>query len=414
MDEELKAQIDKVNKLVEELKSTKNTEDMNDPLVEKKFDAMADQLGKFGEDMQKNDAEKKSMQERIDSMEATLSRKGVEGSDAKDILQETKQAFSVYMRTGDLPEGMKLNGEGGIEIRSMSTDIDPQGGYWVMPELADFIATRNFETSPIRQVARVVNGSAKSLTIDLDDDEAAANWTAEGSASSDTDTPDLGELEIFAHKLDAEPQSTPELLADAYRDVEAWLRGKVADKFSRTENTAFVTGNGISKPRGFMTLDNWTTPGTYERNKIEQIASGATATLTADGLIDLQTALKEVYQANAAFLMKRATYGAVLKLKGADNYFFDQNLLRDGQSNLTLLGKRVLFADDVAAVGADNLAVAYGDFGQGYTIYDREGLQVIRDIYTNKGKVKFYTSKRVGGDVTNYDAFKIQKVAVSV
>lgn len=414
MSEELKKQIEQVNKLVENLKSTKNTEDMGDPLVEKKFDAMADQLGQIGEQMQKDSAEKKSMQERMDSMEATLSRKGVEGSDAKDKIQETKAAFNTFLRTGDLPEGMKLDKKGGIEIRAMSTDIDPQGGYWVMPELASFIATRAFETSPIRQLARVVNGSSKSLTIDLDDDEAAANWTAEGSASSDTDTPDLGELEIFAHKIDAEPSATHEMLADAYRDVEAFLRSKVADKFSRTENTAFVTGNGVGKPHGFMTLANWTTAGTYQRDAIEQIASGATATLTGDGLIDLQTSLKETYQFNAAFLMKRATYGAVLKLKGADSYFFDQNLLRDGQMNLQLLGKKVLFADDVAAVGADNLAIAYGDFSQGYTIYDRVGLQVIRDIYTDKSKVKFYTSKRVGGDVTNFDSIKIQKVAVSV
>lgn len=414
MSEEIKKQIEQVEKLVEDIKSVKNTEDMNDPLVDKKFDRMADELGKIGEDMQKKDAEKKAMEERMDSMEATLNRKGIEGSDAKDKIQEAKQAFNTFLRTGDLPEGMKLNAEGGLEIRTMSTDIDPQGGYLVLPELADFIATRAFETSPIRQVARVVNGSSKSLTIDLDDDEAAANWTAEGSASSDTDTPDLGELEIFAHKIDAEPSATPELLADAYRDVESWLRGKVADKFSRTENTAFVTGDGVSKPRGFMTLANWASAGIYERNKIEQIASGATATLTGDGLIDLQTALKEAYQMNAAFLMKRATYGAVLKLKGADNYFFDQNLLRDGQANLQLLGKKVLFADDVAAVGANNLSIAYGDFSQGYTVYDRVGLQVIRDIYTNKGKVKFYTSKRTGGDVTNFDSIKIQKVAVSV
>ena len=414
MSDEVKSLLNEIKQLAAQVAEVKKTEDLSNPEYEKKFDKMVDQLTKMSEKQQALDAEKKAVDERLEKLESTLNRKGVGNAEVNEKVAEHKQIFNDYLRNGQLPNGMKLNRDGGIEIRAMSTDVNYDGGYLVMPELASFIVGRSFETSPIRQIARVVNGSAKSLEVLIDDDEADASWVGEGSASSDTDTPELGKLEIFAEKLDAEPHATSEMLEDSYMDVEAWLREKVADKFARKENTAFVVGTGVNQPRGFMTFSNWTTPGTYERNKIEQIASGATATLTGDGLISLQNSLQEEYQAGATFLMKRASFGAILKLKGSDNYFFSATLLKDGQSSLQLLGKPVRFCDDIATVGAGNLAIAYGDFRRGYTIYDRRGILVIRDNLTSKPYIKFYVSKRVGGNVTNFEAIKVQKVAVSV
>jgi len=409
MSEELKKAVDDVNKVIAELKSVRDTENMKDGLTEKKFDTMSDQLTKLADKIQKDADEKKAMQDRMDSLEVAISRKGVAGNEKNEKLAEHKAAFESFARSGQLPAGMKMSSDGGIEIRAMSTDNDPNGGYLVLPEMANFIVDRVFETSPVRQVANVVTGSAKSLTALIDDNETDASWTAEDAATSDTATAALGELEIFAHKIDSEPQATVEMLEDAYLDVESWLQGKVADKISRKENTAFVTGSGLGQPKGFMSHSAWASAGVYERDKIEQVVTGSAATVTADGLISLQNALKEAYQPAASFMMKRTTYGAILKLKGADNYFFTPTFLRDGQSTLTLLGKDVRFADDIAALGANALSIAYGDFKRAYTIYDRRGLLVIRDALTNKGRVKFYVAKRVGGHVTNFDAVKIQK-----
>ena len=133
--------------------------------------------------------------------------------------------------------------------------------------------------------------------------------------------------------------------------------------------------------------------------------------LTADGLIDVQNALKEDYQPGAVWGMKRTTFGAALQLKGNDNYFFSPVLLRDGQASMQLLGKPVVFMDDMPAVAANALSVVYADFSSFYTILDRVGLQVLRDPYTNKGFVTYYTTQRVGGDVTSFDAGVIGKVA---
>jgi len=155
----------------------------------------------------------------------------------------------------------------------------------------------------------------------------------------------------------------------------------------------------------------WASAGVYERDKIEQVNLGGASDVTADGLISLQASLVELYQSNATWLMKRSSYGNVLKLKGADHYFFGTTLIKNGQLSLQLLGKPVVFSDDMPAIAGNALSVAYGDFGVGYTIVDRVGVQILKDPYTSKGLVTYYTTARAGGHVTNFQAIKIGKIA---
>ena len=223
----------------------------------------------------------------------------------------------------------------------------------------------------------------------------------------------MGQKEIVAHDITAKMSATADMLEDAYFDISGWMQNKGADKIARSENTAFFIGNGVNKPRGLLTYAAWAAAGVYERDKLEQINSGAATTFTADGLIDAQTALKEEYQAAAVWLMKRASFGAVLKLKGADNFYFGQTMLKDGVTAMQLLGKRVLFCDDMQAIGTgSNLIGAYGDMGRAYTILDRIGLQVLRDPYTNDPYTVFRLRRRTGGDVTNFDSVKLLKASV--
>lgn len=405
---EVKELIDGVNKAMNELKNDLDGQKEKDGLAEEK-------LNKLTEDITKKLEKVQEIEQKQKSLEDALERRSQDtGEKADELEKKSKEAFIEYLKTGDSysvkEAGFKF-GDDGVEIRSMQTMVNTDGGYLVRPALANFVVDRVFETSPMRQVARVVTIGTKSIEVLVDDDEAAANWTAEGSGSTDTDTPNLGQKEITAHKIDAEPKISTEMLQDAYIDVEAYLQEKIADKFSRTENTAFISGNGVGKPRGITDYAAWSSAGVYERDKIEQIASGATAALTANGLIDLQNSLKEPYQARATFLMKRATYGEILKLKGNDQYFFGQTFMKDGQPTMTLLGKDVVFCDDMAAVGAGAEPIAYGDFSVGYTIVDRVGLNILRNPYKENGFVKYYVAKRTGGDVTNFDAIKLQTVS---
>ena len=400
---EIKGLVEKINPTLIELRSeidALKADQPKDVVTEEKHKRMADDIT----------AKMAEMQAKQAKLEAALQRPAGEGKGFSDELDaKHRAALREYMAYGTTA-GLKETREG-IEIKAMSTDVNPDGGYLVRPELSNTIVSRIFETSPLRQVANVERTGSKSIDILIDDDEAAASWVGEGASGGQTNTPQLGQKVIAAHKIEADPRMTTEMIEDAYLDVEAWLAGKVADKFARTQNTAFVLGTGVGQPRGFLTYSAWAAAGTYERDKIEQINMGSAAALNADGLIEVQNALKEGYQPGAVWGMKRTTFGAALALKGSDNYFFSPVLLRDGQATMQLLGKPVIFMDDMPAVAANALSVVYGDFSVGYTILDRVGLQVLRDPFSNKGFVTYYTTQRVGGDVTNFDAIKIGKVA---
>jgi HK97 family phage major capsid protein len=398
---EIKGLVEAINPTLVELRKEVDEVKNRDVIDEAKFSKMADDVT----------AKMQALQEKQAKLEAAMKRPD-SAKDAPEFLSEHKAQFDSFMR-----DGIGLDGKGGgnvsIEVRAMSTNVQPDGGYLVRPELASFVVDRVFETSPMRQIARIETIGTKSLDVLVDDNEAGARWVAEGASGGQTDTPQLGQKEITAHKIEADPRTTTEQLQDSYLDVEAWLQTKVADKFARTENTAFILGNGVGKPRGVLDYADRDSATVYQRDRIRQLITLAAATVTADGFINQQNAIKEVYQARATWGMHRTTFGEALKLKGADNYFFSPVLLRDGQASIQLLGKPVVFMDDVPVVGAGNLSVLYGDFSVGYTIVDRVGLSVLRDPYTNKGFITFYTTKRTGGDVTNFEAFNIGRCAAS-
>lgn len=386
--------------------------------IKGKVDSLDDlKLDKIVDDitlkMEKSQKAQQEAEAKMKSIEAAIQRSDVSGESAtNEYVEKSKEAFREYLASGEVKHGFKVTTDG-IEVRAMSTDVNPDGGYLVRPEFADFIVGRVFETSPLRGVARVISVSSKSLEVLVDDNEAAASWSAEGSTGGETSTPQLGLKEIVAHKIEADPRVTAEMIQDSAINIEQWLQGKVAEKFARTENTAFVNGTGVAQPRGFLTYAAATDADTYERDKIGQFNLGATSftATAADGLIQLQSLLKEAYQPNAVWGMKRATYGKIMKTRGNDAYFFGNTFLKDGNAQPTLLGKPVVFMDDMPAEGSNNLAVVYADFGVGYTIIDRVGLQVLRDPFSSKPFVTYYTTKRVGGDVTNFDAIKLGKLS---
>jgi len=260
----------------------------------------------------------------------------------------------------------------------------------------------------MREVAFVHNTANKEVTFLVDKDEAGAQWTAEQGANSNDTTPQFGELKIVPHKMSTEPAMTTEMLQDADLDIEAWLAAKVADKFGRTENAAFVNGDGIIMPRGFTTYDAGTAWG-----QIEQVETAASGALDELDLLSLMDALKDGYRGNAKWVMSRRTNTVIRKLQDADgNFLFTGQDLMEG----TLWGFGISRFEDMdkpssgVSYTAGDLPVGFGDFRAGYTIVDRTGVSVIRDPYTSKGFVKYYTTRRVGGEVTNYEAIKLMSV----
>lgn len=400
MSDELKKSINEMQSLLHGLKASQDeAEKKRNALDEEKEEKMTSELLKLNEELEKNRAETKALEEALATFSAKETQEGVTDSERKD-------ALAHYIRKNDKSKLM--------EIKALSTDESGSAGYLALsPEFKGIVLAKEFETSPMRMLANVESGSAGAIQFVLDDGETSVEWLGEGAAPTVSDDPDVGIKTITAHELYAMPKITNMMIEDASVDIVGWVQGKASQLMGRAENTRFVTGNGVTSPRGILTYANYASAGVYERGAIEQINSGSSGAFTADGLIDLQGALKESYQINAQWMMKRSSFTAIRKLKDAENQYLigmGANGL-DGQTRLTLLDKPVNFADDVTAAGANSLSAVYGDFKQAYTIYDRVGISVLVDPYSSKGNVIFQVRKRVGGDVVNFEAVKIQKLA---
>ena len=317
-----------------------------------------------------------------------------------------RSAFQQYLRFGDRMPGIQ---------NALSVGSDPDGGYWVTPDMSGRIVEMVYESSPIRQISTVQTTGKDAVEGGYDLGEAASGWVGEAEARPETGTPQIGEWRIPVHEQYANPKSTQKNLDDSDIDVEAWLARKIADKLIRVENTAFVSGNGVKKPRGFLTYTAGT-PSATVFDRIQQIPTGVSAGFGSpnpgDELIDVVGSLKAAYRQGASWVMARLTAFAVRKLKdGQNNYLLVPNFAEPGAN--TLLGFPVVEAEDMPAIAASSLSIAFGNFREGYLIIDRQGVRVLRDPFTEKSFVHFYTTKRVGGDVVNFEAIKLVKFATS-
>jgi len=336
------------------------------------------------------------------SIETAVSRstRSTEGKQGKYSAEQQKylQAFDSWVRKGVEPNK--------AEFKDLFSSSDPDGGYLVPAEMSDEIVKFAFETSPLRPLCSVQQISSSKLELLEDLDQVESGWVGERQARPKTDTAQLKKLIIDAHELYAKPIATQSILDDAAVNVEAWLAEKIAEKFGRDENAAFVSGDGNGKPKGFLSYADGTGYG-----QIQQLETAASNAIGFDDIIGLQGNLKQVYRMNGTFGMARAIFTAVRKLKSTvDGQYLWQPSLQAGQPEL-LLGRPVVELNDMPGGLADNdLAVVFADFRAGYQIVDRIGIRLLRDPYSSKPNVEFYTTKRVGGAVKNHDAMKLLKI----
>lgn len=315
-------------------------------------------------------------------------------------LDSYKAAFDRFLRKGE--EVMSVD-----ERKALSVGTDPDGGYVVNPDLSGRIVMKVFESSPMRAYASIQVISSDALEGLFDLDEAASGWVGETDSRAETNTPQLGKWRIPTHELYAKPKATQKLLDDASINMEAWLASKVAEKFARDEANAFVVGNGSNKPRGFLTYSSGTTlPGTIEQFPTGSSGAYAAAPNGGDVLINALYGLKAQYRANATWFMNRATLTATRKVKDSDGAYLWSPGIAAGQP-ATLLGYPVASFEDMPDPASNSLSVAVGDMREAYQIVDRLGIRTLRDPYSAKPYVEFYTTKRVGGDVVNFEAIKL-------
>jgi HK97 family phage major capsid protein len=365
------------------------------------LDSFEVKVTELGETMKKD-------KERIEVLETAARRPRTGGGSEKTPEQiEHEEKVDLFLRKGE------TDGLAELEEKVLRTSVNTDGGYALTQEREASILGRVTEMSPVRQIGAVRSiGAASWAQMRSLGSVSGGGWVSEQATRAVGTTPTFGMLEVTPGEQYEMPSVTQTALDDLAFNIEQFLEDETALAMAIRENTAFVVGDGVGKPRGFMAY----TAGTDDTlMQIEQVNSGHASQVKADGAINCQEALFEVFQPNASWVMRRTTRREFRKLKDGDGTY----LLRTDPSGnaqtpgllTTILDKPVTLLADVAAIGANALAYAYGDFRQAYLIVDRIGIRVLRDPFTSKPNILFYTTKRTGGGVIKPQAIKIGKIA---
>lgn len=353
---------------------------------------------------------------RIDDLALKSARPSLGGTRARasdSAAREHKSAFDAYVRGGDSTSLRQ------IETKALSAGSDADGGYLVPDELEHEIGQRLAAISPIRAISTVREISGNVYKKPFMTAGPATGWVGETDSRTQTTSPTLDALSFPAMELYAMPAATATLLDDSAVNIDEWIASEVELTFAVQEGAAFVNGDGTNKPKGFLQSDT-VANASWVWGKLGTIASGAagafattSATVSpADVLVDVIYALKAGYRQNGAFVMNRKTQAAIRKFKDTGGGYLWQPPAQAG-GRASLMTFPLVEAEDMPDIGANSLSIAFGDFKRGYLIVDRLGVRVLRDPYSAKPYVLFYTTKRVGGGVQDFDAIKLVKFAAS-
>jgi HK97 family phage major capsid protein len=312
---------------------------------------------------------------------------------------EQKAAFLKYIRRGDTQD---------LETKTLSTLNNQEGGYLIPQVVADRIGQDLHSNSPLRRLASVMEISSSAVDLLLDKKGAEVGWVGENDERRETASPEVQRLNILVHELYAKPRATQKLLDDARINVEEWLAQTIAVKMAQTEHQAFISGDGNKKPMGILSYET-VAANAWEWGKLEHV-SVAGEGIVMDDLINLMSALKPELLSQACWLMSRSALSEIRKLKSEDGYYLWQPSLGESLKS-SLFGYPIEIADDMPAYkkGESSKPVLFGNFKAGYQIIDRSGIHVLRDPFSAKPYVEFYTTKRVGGDIIQFDAIKVLK-----
>ena len=427
-DIEIKEKMEEISKILHDFQEEHKSLGDQGRETSERLESLGEKFSELSEEHQNTITELEGEKKAREQLEISMARLGSEKNDKDGVKSDPEyiKAFDRYLRTrkeiGDEVSDAEFKNlvyaaNPGVSeeqmqgLKTLLVGSNPDGGYFVPVERSSRIIKRLFETSPMRQLATVITTGTEAVEFVLDDGEFQSVKVGELDTRSETDTSKIGIITIPEVEQYAEPVATQKFLDDAVINVEAWIQEKIADIFSRTENEEFVNGSGAKEAQGFLALPDWANLGQYEREALETRETGTASTFDGDDLIDLQSDLLEPYQMNATWAMHRKIWAEATKLKDTQGqYLLNPQMLFAGVSPQLLSRPVSLFGDMNSTVTDDTIIIAYGDFREGYTIVDRIGIRVLRDPYTSKGFVKFYTTKRTGGGVVNYQAIKRLKV----
>jgi HK97 family phage major capsid protein len=401
--DELKKLIEALGRAFEEFKAANDLrikeleKGRNDPVLAEKIEKINAEMTAIS-----------NVKKQVEALETAVAQGQFPGgaSSALDTAKKAhKAAFEKWFRKG-VEADLR-----GLEVQAAASTLsDPDGGFTVPEEVETAIDRVALTVSAMRRISTVRSISTDTYKKLVSQGGASSGWVGEKGSRSETDTPTLVEIAINTKELYAMPYATQTLLDDSRVDIAAWLADEVAVDFNEEESDAFINGNGVSEPKGIAAY-SMVANASYAWGKVGYITSGNASLLNnADKLIDLQHALKSVYRNGAAFLMADSTVNVIRKMKDGEGNYLWRPGLAEGAPD-TLLGKPIEIDDNVDAIGANKYPIFFGNFKRAYLIVDRLGTRVLRDPYSAKPYIAFYTTKRVGGGIVMYEAIKALKIS---
>jgi len=366
------------------------------------------QGGELETKLSRIEADVKRLEEEKSALEAKMNRPGLAGAPGGDPAKaEYRKAFEGFVRKGS------ETGLAELQTKAVQVAVEGDGGYAVPEELSRSIYELEGPTAPMRQVCTVMAVGTEEFRQLVDLGGANSGWVGETDARPDTNTPKLGEVTPIFGELYAQPKATQKSLDDIFFNVENWLTTSVAKEFAKQENSAFTKGDGTKKPKGLLafptaaTADDTRPFGTIQFLKTG-VADKFPATEPSDLLIDVIHSIKPGYRAGARWMMNGLTLAQIRKWKDKEGNYLWQPGLQAGVPSV-ILGYGYIENEDMPGIGANALCLAFGNYTEAYWIMDRVGIRMLRDPYTEKPYVKFYTTKRVGGMLMNSEAVKFVK-----
>ena len=375
---------------------------------DKRIDGLEEEKGKLSGQVDTLNEKLSELDELKSSLEKELiALKRPDGTGTK-AASEHKTAFMQFVRKG-VEAGL-----GDLQAKALQIGVESDGGFAVPEELDRSIIELLRDTSPMRQVCNQITVGTPDYKRLVNLGGNGAGWVGETAARPATNTPTLGNISAFMGEIYANPQATQTSLDDMFFDAEGWLSSEVGRDFSEREGNAFLLGDGVNKPKGLLAYPLLTTADDVRAfGSLQKLITGTAGTVTGDNLIDLIHALKAGYRANGTWMMGNLTVAYVRKLKDSEGNYLWRPGLEAGAPSV-LLGYGITENEDMPDVAADANAIAFGDFKRAYTVVDRIGTRVLRDPYTNKPYVGFYTTKRVGGMLVDSQAVKILTLSAAV
>tara|TARA_R110002020_G_scaffold136773_1_gene305284 strand:- start:928 stop:2142 length:1215 start_codon:yes stop_codon:yes gene_type:complete len=352
-----------------------------------KLEAKLDSFEEVNQKLTLAEANAEQIKEQVSKIETMVTRPD-SGFESKQV-DEYLNAFDKYCRKG-------LEGLVDVEKKALTVSNDSTGGYLAPPEYVRELLKTVTEISPIRSIARVRSTGARSIQVPKRDGQFAAQWVSESGTRSETTGYTVGLEEIPAHEMYALVDISEQDLEDTVFDLEAEMQSEFAEQFAKAEGNAFVVGDSVGKPHGFM-----------DHSGVSHVVSGDANEITADGLIKLVHDVKSDYSRNGTFVFNRASLAKIRQLKDtAGQYVFQAGMSLQGGVTNTILGMPYVEATDMPSEGTNTFPVAYGDFRRAYMIVDRVNLAVLRDPFTQAttGNVRYIARKRVGGQIVQKEA----------